>query len=61
MPPTQSAKGGRVDSKKRVSKHVVNEQQTHRQSHNSLAFTTIATHCVTTLFPSSLVLMLNET
>lgn len=59
MPPTQSAPGGGVDSKKRLSKHVVNEQQTHRQ--NSLAFTTIATHCVTTLLPSSLALILNET
>lgn len=59
MPPTQSAPGGGADSKKRLSKHVVNEQQTHR--HNSLAFTTTATHCVATLLPSSLALILNET
>ena len=61
MAPTQAAKRDGVDRTKRVSKHVLNKQQTHRQSQNSLAFTTTATHCVTTLFPSSLALILNET
>lgn len=44
MSPTQSAKGDVADSKYKVSKHLVNIQQIHRQSHNSLAFTIIATH-----------------
>lgn len=44
MSPTQSAKGDVADSKYKVNKHLVNIQQIHRLSHNSLAFTFIATH-----------------